>query len=276
MTGKILRTWFQKNSRLFSALVVLDGSVGSDSAKQYFSNCKWVFYYHESNFASLKDYSDGELRAIGHKLVTTLFGYDVWITMAHSDEFYYHSPLKIIEKAEKESADFVKWRALHVLPHPTEYEYYIRHPRAPVTDLFKHYYHFGPQKGAFLESRMFLNKPGLYWKSRQGLLIPLNLKRELSIHPAYMHYKVHNLTRAAYTASGIHKNHWNRVSAKAYKDPTVKRGVGIRWNISTTRDFFVSSFPNSKKYSHVSVFKNEQIKNYLNIGEEYKDKEECV
>ncbi len=274
--GDILRVWFEKNSRYFSALVILDGSIESDLAKQLFSNCKRAFYYHESNFTQLKVYSDGELRALGHELVTKLFGYDVWITMAHSDEFYYHSPLKIIEKAERENADFVKWQALHILPNPSEYEYYLQHPGAPVTELFKHYYHFGPQKGAFLESRMFFSKPELQWNNRQGLLLPLNLKRELSVHPSYMHYKVHNLTTAAYTANGIHKTHWNRVSRVAYKNPTAKPGVGIRWNISSTRDFFVHSFPNSKKYDHISVLRNNRIEKYLDIGEEYKDEEPCI
>ena len=167
--------------------------------------------------------------------------------MAHSDVFYFHSPLKIIDKAEKESADFVKWHALHVLPHPSEYENYIKNPDSPVTELFRHYHHYGPLKGAFLEYRMFLNKPDLHWDIKQGSIIPLNLKKQLSVHPAYIHYKVHDLTRDAYTLDGMHKNHWNKVSQQSYSNPNAKQGVGIRWKVCTTQDFFVDHFPIPKE-----------------------------
>ena len=157
--------------------------------------------------------------------------------MAHTDEFYYRNPFKVIDRAASEMADYVSWSALHALPHPSEYDYYLSHKDGPVTELFRHYYHFGPKKGAFLESRMFLNKPGLKWIERQGVLLPVNLKREFKLHPAYLHYKVHNLSLSAYTLEGIHKQHWNAVSDKAYKNSNPKRGVGIRWNITRIRDF---------------------------------------
>jgi len=273
--GRILSTWFKQNSRYFTALVVLDGSVTTQTARLLFSNCNSVFYFHKSKYTFLEDFSDGELRKLGTDLVTELFGYDVWITMAHSDEFYYHSPLKIIELAEKEGAELVKWRALHILPHPGEYENYIKNPDSPVTELFRHYYHYGPEKGAFLEYRMFLNKPDLTWDHKQGSLLPLQLKKQLSIYPAYLHYKVHELTLDAYTSEGIHKNHWNKVSRKSYSKPDTKQGVGIRWNVHATRDFFVDHFPNSKKYNYVSVFENNHIESYLDVGDEYKEYGKC-
>jgi len=274
--GKILETWFKDNSRYFFALVVFDGSTNSDAARSLFSQCNSVFYFHESNFPKLKAYSDGELRELGHGLVTEIFGHDVWITMAHSDEFFVHSPLKVIEHAAKESADFVRWRALHVLPHPSEYEYFLSHEDAPVTELFRHYYHYGPTKGSFLERRMFFNKPGLRWDHRQGLILPMNLRRESSIHPAYLHYKVHNLSLAAYTQDGIHRQHWNKVTDDSYENPTAKRGVGIRWKVRNVRDFFVDKFPNSNKYSHLSKYQDRKIERYLDVGDEFKDLFECA
>lgn len=274
--GEIMKTWFEENSRYFSALVVLDGSFSNASAI-FFSQCRSVFYYHEKNISSLKFFSDGELRKIGHDLVTNLFGYGVWITMAHSDEFYYHSPLKIMELAEKYDADFVKWRALHVLPHPSEYKDFLENPDAPARKLFRHYYHFGPEKGSFLESRMFLNKPNLQWDSMQGSILPKNLRKPLLLYPAYLHYKISELSLEAYTPEGVHKKHWNMVSDGAYRDLTSKRGTGIRWKVHSLQDFFVDHFPNSKKYNYVSLFENNSIESYLDIGKKYVDTSiECV
>jgi hypothetical protein len=274
--GKILETWFEKNSRYFTALVVLDGSVDSNETEAFFSGCKFVSYYHEKEFSSLKAFSDGELRELGHKLITQQFGYNVWITMAHTDEFYIHSPFKVIKQAEIEKADFVRWSALHVLPHPSEYESFLRNPGSPVTELFRHYYHFGPTKGAFLESRMFYSKIGLSWRNMQGSILPSNLKKEFSLHPAYMHYKLYQLSLDAYTSEGVHKRHWDRVSSDMYQNADAKKGVGIRWNVQNIRDFFVDHFPNSKKYNHISVLgKNNMIEKYLDIGEKFKDRFFC-
>mmetsp|Transcript_6375 Transcript_6375/g.21305 ORF Transcript_6375/g.21305 Transcript_6375/m.21305 type:complete len:346 (+) Transcript_6375:93-1130(+) len=273
--GSILKSWFKENSRFFTALVVIDGSLSRETQK-FFSKCNSTYYFHESSFSFLKDFSDGELRELGHKIITRKFGYDLWITMAHTDEFYVHSPLKVIEQAEKENADFVSWRALHVLPHPSEYENYLLNPDAPVPQLFRHYYHFGPAKGAFLERRMFYSKPGLHWDHRQGSILPLNLKKEVSIKPAYMHYKVHDLSLDAYTTSGIHRKHWSKVSDEGYaKHKYEKRGVGIRWKVHHVRDFFVDHWPNSSKYKYVSKYENNKIEPYLDIGESFKDSYRC-
>ena len=273
--GEILKMWFRTNSQYFSALVILDGSE-SNLTRDFFTYCTSAYYHHESSFDGLTFRSDGELRELGHKLVTNAFGFNVWITMAHTDEFYYHNPFIVMDRATAEEADFIRWSALHVLPHPSEYSYYLMHKEAPVTELFRHYYHFGPKKGAFLESRMFLNKPGLKWEKKQGVLLPGNLKRELKLHPAYLHYKVHNLTLNAYTAQGVHRQHWNAVSDKAYKNPNGKRGVGIRWNITHIRDFFVDHWPGSSKYNHCSIFLNGSIEKYLDIGSEFRDISDCV
>lgn len=273
--GDILKLWFQTNSQYFSALVILDGSESS-TARDFFASCESTHYYHESSFSDLTIHSDGELRELGHMLVTASFGFNVWITMAHTDEFYYHNPFKVIDQAAAEKADHIRWSALHVLPHPSEYNYYLTHKDSPVTELFRHYYHFGPKKGAFLESRMFLNKPGLKWGKQQGVLLPGNLGREFKLHPAYLHYKVHNLSLSSYTPLGVHRQHWNTVSDNAYKNPNAKRGVGIRWNITHAHDFFVDHWPGSAKYNHCSIFLNGSIEEYLDIGSEFRGISDCT
>ena len=123
---------------------------------------------------------------------------------------------------------------------------------------------------------MFLNKPGLKWEKNQGALLPGNLKKELKLHPAYLHYKVHNLSLNAYTPEGLHRQHWSAVSDEAYKNPNSKRGVGIRWNITHLRDFFVDHWPGSSKYDHSSIFLNGSIEKYLDIGSEFRDILSCV
>mmetsp|Transcript_6943 Transcript_6943/g.20819 ORF Transcript_6943/g.20819 Transcript_6943/m.20819 type:complete len:214 (-) Transcript_6943:536-1177(-) len=213
---------------------------------------------------------------MGHKLVTRHFGYNIWVTMVHSDEFFLHNPLKVIRQAKKEGADYVKWRALHVLPHVSEYdESYLENPGASVSKLFRHYYHYGP-KGSFLEYRMFQSIPGLKWESGQGNIIPRNMKKVLSLYPAYLHYKVHNLSMSPYTPEGIHKQHWNKVSEISYKSSNSKRGVGIRWNVKKTSDFFVDHFPNSNKYKYISKLEGDgNIERYLDIGESFKGLTHC-
>ena len=109
--GDILFEWLEHNSCHFSALLVLDGSSGP-YAHNEMSSCANVVYYHENDFSDLKLYSDGELRELGHDLISKHFGYNIWITMAHTDEFFIHSPLSAIDFATKENADHIRWRAL--------------------------------------------------------------------------------------------------------------------------------------------------------------------
>lgn len=276
--GSIIYEWVKHSKHFFTGMVVLDGSTTSNIARKIFdrkNNSSSTFYYHESDFKALHEFSDSELREMGQKLVTSHFGYGVWVTMVHSDEFYLHNPLKVIEKAENEGADHVKWRALHVLPHVSEYENYLKNSNAPVSELFHHYYHYGP-KGSFLENRMFRNTPGLKWEPGQGNILPRNMKKVLSLYPAYLHYKVHNLSLSAYTEEGIHKQHWNKVTERSYKSSDAKRGVGIRWSVKDTRDFFVDHFPNSHKYKYISKLGEDgSIESYLDIDESFKGFTAC-
>ncbi len=216
--------------------------------------------------SDLKLYSDGELRELGHDLISKHFGYDIWITMAHTDEFFIHSPLSVIDFATKENADHVRWRALHVLPHPSEFENFTRHADAPVHTLFRHYYHYGPKRGSFLEQRTFFSTKGLEWDKRQGALLPRNLKKTSSIYPSYLHYKLHNLSLSAYDELGTHRQHWNRVAESSYSKKKQQKGVGIFWSVKVTRDFFVSRWPGNERYSHVSVFRD-HVESYLEIGD---------
>mmetsp|Transcript_43251 Transcript_43251/g.82532 ORF Transcript_43251/g.82532 Transcript_43251/m.82532 type:complete len:335 (-) Transcript_43251:874-1878(-) len=265
--GRILKTWVRHMSVHFSGLVVLDGSIHTETSDM-FVGCQGIHYHHEREFSALELFSDGELRQVGHQLVTKHFGHHVWITMAHSDEFYIHTPRNVIHAAVGERADFVRWRALHVLPHPSEYQEWLKAPNRDVFRMFRHYHHCGPSKGSFMESRTFHSQPGLLWTRNQGALLPGNLKKESTLHPSYLHYKVHNLSLSAYDKSGMHRQHWNKVSTNAYSSSRAKPGVGIRWNVSNARDFFVESWPNSAKYTHVSFF-NGSIEPYLDIGFQY-------
>lgn len=222
--GSILETWLHENSYHFSALVVLDGSK-SELARKVLHGCPSVYYYHEMDFTHMRYYSDGELRELGHQLVSKHFGYNVWITMVHTDEFFVHSPVAAAQFAEMHNADYIKWRALHVLPHPSEYRAYLSNPNAPVTSLFRHYHHFGPRRkpGAFLESRTFFSTRGLRWSQKHAQILPFNLRRRASIRPAYLHFKLHNLSLDVYDEAGYHKGHWNNVHINSSNKNSVPR-----------------------------------------------------
>ena len=74
--GDILFEWLEHNSCHFSALLVLDGS-SQPYARDELRSCANVVYYHETHFPALTLYSDGELRELGHDLISKHFGYDM-------------------------------------------------------------------------------------------------------------------------------------------------------------------------------------------------------
>eukprot|EP00242_Pyramimonas_sp_CCMP2087_P005188 CAMPEP_0198197298 /NCGR_PEP_ID=MMETSP1445-20131203/903_1 /TAXON_ID=36898 /ORGANISM="Pyramimonas sp., Strain CCMP2087" /LENGTH=428 /DNA_ID=CAMNT_0043866547 /DNA_START=386 /DNA_END=1670 /DNA_ORIENTATION=- len=271
--GDIVCEWIHHNIHHFDVLIVVDGSEDS-LTEQVFSPIPNVVYTHERDHPDiLVTKLDSEMRMLGQEIAKSRFGdTGYWIHIAHTDEFLYHSPRKVFRAAEKAGADAIKWHALHIIPHTSEFERYQSNRYLPVHKLFQHYYFFEDKRdGAFKESRSFQQLPYQKYVVRWCEVVPDTVKKYWNLSPSYMHYKLWNLTLDAYTADGVHKHHWNRVDEKHWEKlekesadkaaskgqaggGTFKRGVGTRMSMEKIEDFFKDDWPACCKYKSNSVF----------------------
>mmetsp|Transcript_7137 Transcript_7137/g.14458 ORF Transcript_7137/g.14458 Transcript_7137/m.14458 type:complete len:458 (-) Transcript_7137:2630-4003(-) len=282
--GSIVCEWLHHNAHHFDVLLVVDGS-DDPLTEVFFSSVPNTIYLHERSHQEMfTGKIDSEMRRLGHELAQEHFGNSgYWIHIAHTDEFLYHSPRTVFRAADEAKADAIRWLALHVIPHTTEYDSYLANPVQPVHRMFRHYYFYSNRPGgAFRESRSFKNTPYQNYSLRWCEVVPDSVKRYWDGTPAYIHYKLWNLTLDAYTADGVHKHHWNRVEEKEWKkielqaaekaklkglsSSNFRRGVGMRMALKTIRDFFVDKWPVCCKYTTNSVF-NGFIASTLNVGE---------
>lgn len=261
--GNITKEWFQRHLRMFDGLVVFDGS-SNDDVKIYVDELPNVIYTHE-NEHKRKYYTDSEHRGIATSILNSNWGTNNWVMVCHSDSFYYHDPRSMALLAEKDGADHISWFALHVLPHPTEYQTFLEYPMLEVHIKFRHFHWYGPSKGGtFTEHRMFKNADhldfGVEWCSGP----PLGVKHLWYKHPAYLHYKIPNPSLSSYDKNGRHKSHFKDVQLSK-KDPFYKNlvkktknaempGVGVSWQINQVKDFFVDKYVGKPKYSVCTRF----------------------
>lgn len=267
--GDIVCEWLHHNLRHFDALIVVDGSE-DPLTREVYSGVPNIIYTHEDDHQHLLvNRTDSEMRWVGQLIANERFGASgYWIHICHTDEFLYHSPRKVFRAADKAGVDAIGWFALHVIPHTSEYDRYLRDSAAPVARKFRHYFYMAKtEKGAFVESRSFKNSPSQVYSRRWAEVIPDSVQKVWQKHPAYIHYKLWNLTLNAYSSDGMHKHHWNKVDSTVWKvldqaakakkgaNATFNRGTGIRWQVSKLADFFKSEWPHCCKYKENSIYK---------------------
>lgn len=257
--GQILCEFAFYVLRHFDAVVVIDGSVSS-LAREVLQRVPNVIYLHEDQLGLL-DYTDGEMRKRGHEEIIRRYGQKgQWIHMLHTDEFPIHNIRTVTAAAERTGADTIKWQALHVLPHPTEFPKFMRCGQGLVHNLFRHYHYMDNSKGGFQEYRTFRNFKGSAFRGEWCETVPkFGLRKTWSprMQPAYLHYKLWNLTLSTYTPDGRSRRAFNRVSKKAYQEkgvPVEKQGTGIRFNVSKIEDFFHEAWPHCCKYKAVGIY----------------------
>ncbi|CAL6331980.1 unnamed protein product [Bathycoccus prasinos] len=187
-------------------------------------------------------------------ILTSKYGYGFWVTMAHCDEFYYHDPNKIVQLAEEEGVDGIFWFALHVLPHPSEFENYKANPMLSATTLFHHYHYYG-EKGGFADFRSFKHSPRVHFRRKWSVMLPEGLRNVWSKHPAYLHYKVKQINPKNYDSSGHNLKNFAQARKHGSKN---KNGemvtTGLSWPINTEKDFFVTSYRGKPKYKKCRRF----------------------
>jgi len=261
--GNITHEWFQRHLRMFDGVVVFDGS-SDEEVKLSVKNFPNVIYTHESQHKR-EYFTDSEHRGIALHILNENWGTDNWVMVCHSDSFYYHDPRSMALLAEKDGADHISWFALHVLPHPSEYNLFIADPDLEVHIKFRHFHWYGPSKeGTFQEHRMFKNGAhldfGVEWCSGP----PIGVKNMWNKHPAYLHYKITNPSLSNYDKNGRHKSHFSEVKLSK-KDPFYKNlakktksvempGVGVSRPIDTVKDFFVEKYIGKPKYRMCTRF----------------------
>lgn len=250
--GELLRKWLQTHARDFDSIVCVDGSE-SNETQTMLRDYEKIDYYHESEL-TLRQYTDTEIRQSALDILSSKYGHGFWVTMAHCDEFYYHDPRKIVQLAEEEHVDGVFWFALHVLPHPSEFETYKANPWLPATSLFHHYHYYG-EKGGFRDFRSFKHSPQVHFGRKWSVMLPEGLNNVWSKHPAYLHYKVKQINPNNYDSAGHHLKNF----AQARKHGSQNKNgeliaTGLSWPINTEKDFFVTSYRGKPKYKKCRRF----------------------
>jgi len=245
--------------RLFDVVVVVDGSESSMTRK-VLQRVPNIVYLHEKQL-DLVDHTDGEMRKRGHEEIIRRYGQKgQWIHLLHTDEFPVHNIRTVTDAAERAGADTIKWQALHIIPHPAEFSKFTNCGRGLIRNLFRHYHYMDSSKGGFQEYRTFRNTKGTAFKGEWCETVPkIGLKKTWSprMQPAYLHYKLWNLTLSTYTPEGRSRRAFNNVAQKAYEKkgvPNEKQGTGIRFNVSKIEDFFHGSWPHCCKYKAVGLY----------------------
>jgi hypothetical protein len=220
-------------------------------------------------------------------ILNSRWGTDNWVMVCHSDSFYYHDPRSMAILAERNNADHISWFALHVLPHPTEFQTFVDRPELKIHEKFRHYHWYGPSKGGtFTEHRMFKNGNhldfGVEWCSGP----PVGVKNLWNKHPAYLHYKITEPSLSNYDKSGRHKSHFKQVKLSTndpfYKNLAKKNkkvqmpGVGVSWQINSVQDFFVDKYIGKPKYHVCTKFNGSLPLELDQLGPEFRAKPDII
>ncbi|MDD2462692.1 MAG: hypothetical protein PHI97_01720 [Desulfobulbus sp.] len=137
----ILRDMLEANLRYIKKVYVLDGG-HDDSCKIFKEYPEIISYLHED-----------DLRAQLHeplKVVDGIRGYlldiirehekgDVWVTLMHGDEIFYHNPLEVVELAQISECNCVEWYAPHFFPHKKDYKEWGELLQKPLQERIRYY-----------------------------------------------------------------------------------------------------------------------------------------
>jgi len=244
--GELLSKWLSTHLQDFDSIVCVDGSESNETLGRL-KGFASIDYVHESELG-LSQYTDTEIRQAALDILTSKYGYGFWVTIAHCDEFYYHDPRKAVQLAEEENIDGIYWFALHVLPHPSEFDVYKVNVSLPATTLFHHYHYYG-EKGGFQDFRTFKHSSKVHFREEWSILKPEGLNFIWSKHPAYLHYKVKQINVNNYNRQGQNLQSFTQARKRAQRN---KKGeivsTGLSWEIKVERDFFVTNYPGKPKY----------------------------
>jgi hypothetical protein len=256
----ILDEWCRDQLRHYDAVVCLDGSEGDQTARLLGRYGDRVAYLHERD-CWIPYKTDHGLRRAAHEEVVRRFGTDNWVMCCHPDEFCYHDPRRVADRAQREGHDLICWYSLHVLPHPDELADWPRRQALPVRERFRHY-HWGYRDTGlpWVEDRLYRNGLRVHWDHvTHGLVRPYRVERPAPFRPALLHYKVFRTDLGWYEAAGPaahYRTHWAGLPNR----------TGLPFAVGRLEDLFVRSFPG---YARCDRF-NGTLPHAWNMGEEYR------
>ncbi len=259
----IFADWCRDQLPLYDAVVCLDGS-GSAATKRIVEAFNdRVIYLHEPRLSSASqerscfaaDRPPGE--------IVRRFGVDCWVMCCHADEFCYHDPRKIAQKAEEEGYDSVSWFSLHFLPHPDDLPDWERLRVLPAPERIRHY-HWGHVSSGlpWIEDRLFRNGSQIAWDRTptHGSTTPHGLRNPAPFHhPTLRHHKVFTTDLAWYQEGGgstFYRNHWQDQEHR----------TGLLFQVTKAEDLFVRSY---KNYERCDRFEG-TFDHPWNMGVEYR------
>lgn len=256
----ILGHWFDDNLRYFDEVWVLDGSV-SGASRDICQAHRPVRYIHEQD-AFVPYRTDHGLRWTPYRLIVDEVGYGDWITLCHSDEFFYHDPRKCCAQAERDEADGIWWFAPHFLPHPEDLPDADAIASRRPQDRFRRYHWSRAGSGTpWMEFRSFRVGPAVAWDPpRHGCTRPDGLQRMARFHPVYRHLKVFSVSLAGLrneAGSALFDQHWQGV---------VSGRTGLPFNVCSPQDLFVAKL---QDYEQCDAFSG-RFDHDWNMGEEYR------
>lgn len=189
----VLKEVMDNNAQYFEEILVLDGSE-TDACIRILDNYPNIKFYgtDEGNGQSgykreIKDH----FRQVLLNKARELYGTGNWITLLHGDEIFNDNPNHVIEEAESQNADCIRWHALQYFPHRSNMDAYFHDPQwkeKTVTEKFKHHC-----KG-FFEDRQFFDDGTISYPGEEGNPVrPKGLKGVFphfpgEIWPSYRHY----------------------------------------------------------------------------------------
>ena len=136
--AKVMAEWLEHNMGSLAGLAVFDSSRGTETQsviEAYVTRCGANITYHREDelAAPLVSHSDQAVRYWPLRALRERWGVGRWVMVAHADEFWYHEPELVARAADTRMeaglmprCQVVSWYAPQVVPHPSEYERYIR------------------------------------------------------------------------------------------------------------------------------------------------------
>jgi hypothetical protein len=256
----VIGEWSDGQLPLYDAVVCLDGSASEVTRRHVRRLGDRAVYLHERDF-EIPFKTDHGLRRVAHEEIVRQFGTDNWVMCCHADEFCYHDPRKIAERAEAGGFDQVSWFSLHFYPHPADPRPAVDDRAASVRQMFRHY-HWGYRGTGlpWIEDRLYRNGPGVWWdQETHGSVRPHGLSRPAPFRPAFCHYKVITLDLAYYesgASSTYYRTHWEGLEHR----------TGLPFSVRRPEDMFVTNIPG---YDRCDRFDG-TFPHVWNIGEEYR------
>jgi glycosyltransferase involved in cell wall biosynthesis len=258
----VFADWCRDQLDLYDAVACLDGSESDATARLARQFSDKLHYLHERDF-TIRHKTDHGLRRVAHQEIVCRFGAGHWIMCCHTDEYCYHDPRQIAQKAEQEGFDQVSWFSPHFYPHPDELSDWPQRRLLPLSERF-HHYHWNYLGNGFpwLEDRLYRALPGVEWdEETHGNVRPHGLKKPAPFHPTFRHFKVAIADPAWYEREdrcAHYRHHWQGLENR----------TGLPYRVRTLEDLFVRSVPD---YVCCDRFEG-GFDHPWNLGEQYRVK----